>query len=227
MLLAAGAGAMGVRLGMPVQDVDGPQPRPELGVGEAADGRQVLRGAEVLQPHILLLDVRKLEQGGLELLRRIRAKSPRTKVLILADFVEENFIARALQHGAHGCALKTAPPTELIKAIRTIHAGEFWASRKLMTQVVENLRARVDEFQGSLSNMREVLTDREHEIVIWAAQGMTNNASATQVGISAKTVKTHLHHAFRKLHIRRRGQLPRFPFSPHPFPEPPLGPPLS
>jgi two-component system, NarL family, response regulator NreC len=178
-------------------------------VGEAADGRQVLSGVEALQPHILLLDVRMLKMGGLAGLPKIRAKSPRTKTLFLADFFEEEFIARALQHGAQGCLLKTAPATELVMAVRTTHAGELWVPRRLLTQVVETLRQRVEELQGAPSGMWEVLSDREHEVVMWAVQGMTNTEIATQLGISAKTVKTHLQNVFRKLKISRRGQLLR------------------
>lgn len=61
--------------------------------------------------------------------------------------------------------------------------------------------------QGSSSALREALTAREHEVVLWTVQGMTNNESAAQLGISAKTVKTHLEKVFRKLNLRRRGQL--------------------
>jgi DNA-binding NarL/FixJ family response regulator len=176
-------------------------------VGEAANGRQVLSGVEALHPHILLLDVRMPKLGGLAGLPKIRAKSPRTKTLFLTDFFEEEFIARALQRGAQGCLLKTAPATELVMAVRTTHAGELWAQRQLLSQVVENFRQRIDELQGPLSRMREVLTDREQEVVAWAVQGMTNKEIAAQLGVSAKTVKTHLQNVFRKLKVSRRVQL--------------------
>ena len=123
-------------------------------IGEATDGRQVLRRVEAFQPHILLLDVRMPNMDGLEVVPKIRARSPRTKNLILADYFAEDFIARALQGGMHGCLLKTALPTELVKVIRTIHAGEFWVPRRLLTQVVENLRHRVNELQGSTWKLR-------------------------------------------------------------------------
>jgi DNA-binding NarL/FixJ family response regulator len=176
-------------------------------VGEAADSRQALSRLEALQPHILLLGMRVPKMEGLKLLPRIRAKSPRTKILLVADSFEEDFIASALQDGVHGCMLTTTSPTELAKVICTIHAGEFWVQRKLLTQVVSNLRQRVDELEGSPSKLLDVLSDREHEVVIWAAHGMTNNEIATQLGISAKTVKTHLQNVYRKLNIRRRIQL--------------------
>jgi DNA-binding NarL/FixJ family response regulator len=176
-------------------------------VGEAANSRQALSRLEALQPHILLLGMRMPKMEGLKVLPRIRAKSPRTKILLVADSFEEDFIASALQDGVHGYVLTTTSPTELAKVICTIHAGEFWVQRKLLTQVVSNLRQRVDELEGSPSKLLDVLSDREHEVVIWAAHGMTNNEIATQLGISAKTVKTHLQNVYRKLNIRRRIQL--------------------
>jgi len=194
-------------------------------IGEVAHGRQVLNRVETLQPHILLLDLQMPKMGGLEVLPHIRTKSPRTKILIRAEYFEEDFIARGLQDGVHGCVLKSAPPTELVKAIRTIHAGEFWVQRRLLTRVVENLRYRMDELQGSAWKLRDVLSDREQEVVIWAVQGLTNKEIAAQLGISAKTVKTHLQHVFRKLNVRRRVQLSAL--SPHLLHSPRRAPPLS
>jgi DNA-binding NarL/FixJ family response regulator len=148
--------------------------------------------------------------GGLTGLPGIRANSPRTKTLFLADFCDEEFINQALQHGAEGCLPKTAPPTELLKAVRTAHAGELWAQRRLVTRVVKSLCQRIDELQESLSWIRQVLTNREQEVLAWTAQGMTNKEIAAQLSISEKTVKTHLQNIFRKLNVRRRAQLPHF-----------------
>jgi DNA-binding NarL/FixJ family response regulator len=176
-------------------------------VGTATNGPQLLPRVEALQPHVLLLDLRLPKIDRLAMLPKIRAKSPSTKILILADFCDEEFMARALQHGIQGWVLNAAPPTELVKAIRTTHAGELWAPRRLLTRVVEDLRHRLNELQGSSSALGEALTAREHEVVLWAVQGMTNKEIGTQLCISAKTVKTHLERVFRKLNLRRRGQL--------------------
>jgi two-component system, NarL family, response regulator LiaR len=173
-------------------------------VSEATDARQVLRRVEALHPHILLLDVQMPDTGGLQLLANIRGKSPETKILILADCLEEEFIAAALEHGVQGCLLKRVPPAELVNAVRTIHAGELWAQRKLLARVVERLRARVEELEGSAWQLREVLSEREQEVAILAVRGMTNKEIAVQLGISAKTVKTHLQNVFRKVKVRRR-----------------------
>jgi DNA-binding NarL/FixJ family response regulator len=195
-------------------------------VGEAAEGLQMLHRLEGLQPHILLLDMELLERGGREALRRIRVRSPRTKIVILADVFDEEIITRALQGGVQGFMLKTALLTELVKAIHSTYAGELWAQRKLLTGVVENLRRRVNELQGFPSERWAAVTEREQEVSIWAAQGMTNKEIATQLGISAKTVKTHLEKVFRKLNVRRRAQLSHCSLSSPPtYPASPLRPP--
>jgi DNA-binding NarL/FixJ family response regulator len=174
---------------------------------------------KTLQPDILLLDVEMPTTGGLELLGKIRGKSPKTKICLLADCFEEDIIIGALQRGAQGYLLKTAAPTELIKAIHTTHAGELWAPRKLLTQVLENLRRTVNELQGTPSQIQETLTDREQEVVTWAVQGLTNKEIAARLGVSETTVKTHLQNIFRKLKVRRRVQLTAH--SPHLASHPP------
>jgi two-component system, NarL family, response regulator YdfI len=163
--------------------------------------------AEALQPDILLLDVQLPKAGGLEILPNIRAKSPRTNVLILSGVLEDAFVAEALQQGAMGCLLKTATHADLVKAIRTTHAGELWAQRKVLTQVLERMRQKIKELQGPPLEWRETLTDREYEIVKWVIQGVMNKEIALQLGISEKTVKAHLRNIFRKLKVSRRAQL--------------------
>ncbi len=176
-------------------------------VGEAADGLQAIRLAEALQPDILLLDIRMPGLGGIEALPQIREKSPGTKVLILSGFSEDELMIQALQLGAKGYLSKLLMHRDLIKAIRTTYAGEVWAERKVLSEVLESLRQKMQEKNLPLSDMQEALTDREHEIVKWVIQGMTNKEIATRLGISDKTVKTHLSNIFNKLKISRRLQL--------------------
>jgi DNA-binding NarL/FixJ family response regulator len=176
-------------------------------VGEAADGLQAIRLAEALQPDILLLDIRMPGLGGIEALPQIREKSPGTKVLILSGFSEGELMIQALQLGAKGYLSKLLTHRDLIKAIRATYAGEVWAERKVLSEVLESLRQKMQEKNLPLSDMQETLTDREHEIVKWVIQGMTNKEIATRLGISDKTVKTHLSNIFNKLKISRRLQL--------------------
>ena len=178
-------------------------------IGEAADGPQALRMVEALQPDILLLDVQMPKAGRLEILPSIRTRSPRTNVLILSGVLEDTYIAEALQQGAMGYLLKTATHADLVKAIRTTHAGELWAQRRVLTQVLEHMRQQIRELQGPPLELQETLSDREREIVKWVMQGMLNKEIATQLGISEKTVKAHLRNIFRKLKVSRRAQLLR------------------
>lgn len=176
-------------------------------VGEAADGFQALSMAEALQPDILLLDIRMPEAGGLEVLPKIRSASPGTRVLILSGFLEEDLLIEALQQGARGYLLKTTTQEGLLKAIRSTYAGELWAERKLVTLVLENLIQRLSKLNVPLARAREALTDREQEIVVGVVQGKTNKEIASGLGISDKTVKTHLTNIFSKLKVSRRLQL--------------------
>ena len=176
-------------------------------VGEATDGLQALRLAEALQPDILLLDIYMPGVGGLEILPRLRVKCPKTKVLILSGFPESEFIEKALQEGAKGCLSKTLSHKELARAIRATQSGEVWAERKVLTQVLESLRQKISGLTLPSSETQGTLTEREQEIVKWVVQGKTNKEIATQLGISAKTVQTHLSNVFNKLKISRRLQL--------------------
>ena len=176
-------------------------------VGEAADGLQAMGLVEALQPDILLLDIRLPKLSGLEVLAKIRLKSPRTRTLILSGFFEDEHITEAFQHGAKGYLVKVATHQDLVKAIRTTHAGELWAERKVLSQVVDSLLQRMEGLNTPLSALRETLTEREQEVVKWVIQGMMNKEIAAQLGISEKTVKAHLSNIFSKLKVSRRLQL--------------------
>jgi len=182
-------------------------------IGEAADGVQMLRLMEALRPDVLMLDIQMPEVGGLEILAIVQGLSPRTKVLLLSARLEDDFISEALQQGAHGYLPKTATHRELLRAIRALAAGELWAPRTLLTLVVERLRQRALARQDLPPALRQPLTTREHEVVQGVRQGLTNREIATRLGISEKTVKTHLSSVFRKLYIRRRVDLLRSPLT--------------
>jgi DNA-binding NarL/FixJ family response regulator len=179
-------------------------------VGEAADGQQAMSLTESLQPDILLLDVRMPDVDGLEILPWIRAKCPLTKVLILSGFSEEEFVSTALELGAKGYLLKTLTHKDLLRAIHATYAGEIWAERRVLTQILETLRKKVSDLHGPLAETRETLTDREQEVVTWVMQGKTNKEVAAHLGISEKTVKTHVRNIFSKLRVSRRIQLPLY-----------------
>ncbi len=176
-------------------------------VGEAADSLQAVRMAEALQPDILLLTINMAGPSTLEAIALIRQKSAITQVLVLSRLPEDALIEQALQVGAKGYLSTALGYKDLIKAIQAVHAGEIWAERKVLAEVLEHLRQKTVATTAPLSERHEALTDREQEIVRWAIQGMTNKEIATRLGISDKTVKSHLGHIFGKLQISRRLQL--------------------
>ena len=176
-------------------------------VGEATDGLQALSMAETLQPDIMLLDIRMHGVDGLEVLDRIRAKSPTTKVLVLSGFFEEELLVEALEHGAKGYLQKISTRTDLVKAVRATHAGELWAQPKVLSQVLDSLLHKLTKPHFPVSELHSELTDREKEIVQRVVHGLTNKEIAAVLGISDLTVKTHLRNIFSKLHIGRRLQL--------------------
>jgi DNA-binding NarL/FixJ family response regulator len=180
-------------------------------VGEAADGLQLLRLVEALCPEVVVLDLQRPAVGDLEILPAIQAISPQTKVLLLSARLEDELLSEALLRGAHGYLPKTATHRELLRAIRALAAGELWAPRTLLTRVVESLRQRIEARPGLPPALRTPLTAREREVVQGVVQGLTNREIAAQLGISEKTVKTHLSSVFRKWHMRRRVDLLRAP----------------
>ncbi len=174
-------------------------------VGEAADGLEAVSLVEALRPDILLLDIRMPKLSGQEVLAQIRLKSPSTRPLILSGFFEEEYITEAFHRGAKGYLVKVTTHQDLLKAIRTTHAGELWAERKVLSQVVEGLLQRMEGL--TLSALRDNLTEREQEVVQWVIQGMMNKEIGAQLGISVKTVKAHLSNIFSKLKVSRRLEL--------------------
>ncbi len=174
-------------------------------VGEAVDGLEAVSLVEALQPDILLLDIRMPKLSGHEVLAQMRLKSPSTRTLILSGFFEEEYITEAFQRGAKGYLVKVTTHQDLLKAIRATHAGELWAERKVLSQVVEGLLQRMEGLTPSA--LRQTLTEREQEVVKWVIQGMMNKEIAAQLGISEKTIKAHLSNIFSKLKVSRRLEL--------------------
>jgi DNA-binding NarL/FixJ family response regulator len=178
-----------------------------LVVGEATDGHEALELAEALQPSVILIDAVMPRVGGPEVLSRLRAKSPATKVLVLSAYCKEEFVAEALMYGAKGYLLKTAAPHEITKAVRIAHAGDLWAGRRVVAKTFEVLLQKVYPEADLPHETEGDLTGREREVMRWAILGQRNKEIARHLGISEETVKTHLRNIFRKLQITRRSHL--------------------
>ncbi|PWB77187.1 MAG: hypothetical protein C3F08_10340 [Candidatus Methylomirabilota bacterium] len=178
-----------------------------ISVVGTVDGRQAADMAEAVRPDILLLTANKPGRMALDMLSMIRQRLPDTRVLILSEEADEEFIDNALQLGAKGCVAITANHKDLVKAIQTIDAGEVWVGRKLLAGVLDRLRRKTQELDHPFPETRGTLTSREQEVVGWVIQGLTNKQIAARLGISDKTVKSHISNIFSKLKINRRLQL--------------------
>ena len=171
-------------------------------VAEAENGEQAIQQARAHDPDVVLMDIRMPGVDGIEATRRMANQ----KILILTTFGLDDYIIEALRAGASGFLLKDAPLEELIRAIRTIAAGDAQLSpavtKRLLNQVARRLPSAVPRDSGLLA----ALTEREQEVLRLLAAGMTNAEIAAALVISEPTVKTHVSSVLQKLGLRDRVQ---------------------
>jgi two-component system, NarL family, response regulator LiaR len=174
-------------------------------VGEAADGDEAVALVEQTAPDVVLLDLVMPRVDGIEATRRIRERSPETRILVLTSFADDHTVLPAVRAGAAGYLLKDVQPPELARAIRTVHAGEALLAPAVATMLVEQLAAE----DGGDANAREErahLTPRELEVLAELARGRANKAIAFELGVSERTVKTHVSNILGKLGFTDRTQ---------------------
>jgi DNA-binding NarL/FixJ family response regulator len=172
-------------------------------VGEAADGIEALDLVQRTEPDVALLDLVMPRLGGLEAIRRIREVAPATRVLVLTSFADDDTVLPALRAGAAGYLLKDVQPPELVGAIRTVHAGEALLAPAVATMLVEQLAA---EDGDGAADRQEHLTPREREVLALLARGRANKVIARDLGVSERTVKTHVSNILGKLNLTDRTQ---------------------
>jgi DNA-binding NarL/FixJ family response regulator len=167
-------------------------------VGEAADGASAVEAVLALDPDVLLLDLAMPGVDGVAALQRLRERGARTRVIVLTSFGEDDRLFAALRAGAAGFLLKDAEPAELVRAIRSAHAGQAPLSPAVATRVV-------GELARGASAAHE-LTPRELEVLKLIARGRSNKRIAVELGVAEKTVKTHVGHVLAKLGVADRTQ---------------------
>jgi len=178
-------------------------------VGEAADGEEAVALVERTAPDVVLLDLVMPRVDGLEAIRRIRECAPATRVLVLTSFADDRTVLPAVRAGAAGYLLKDVQPPELAEAIRTVHAGEALLAPTVATMLVEQLAAEDGAATGpggAPSNAPSHLTPRELEVLAEIARGRANKAIAFDLGVSERTVKTHVSNILGKLGFSDRTQ---------------------
>ena len=187
----------------------GAQPDMEV-VGEAADGTEAVREALALRPDVVLMDVAMAGEGGLEATRRIRAKDPGIKVLVLSMYDDESYLRRALDAGASGYALKRAADTELLSAIRAVAREEVYLHPALTRVLVADLLGREAASPPPPRPDAPHLSEREVEVLRLVALGHTNQEIADSLYLSVKTVESYKGRLMEKLGLRGRAALVRY-----------------
>lgn len=177
-------------------------------VGEAADGAAAITQAKALNPDVVLMDIRMPGVNGIEATAEI-TRTLDTKVLILTTFDLDEYAFGGLRAGASGFLLKDTRPAELIEAIRTVASGEAVVSPRITRRMLEMFAGQLPSgatASGQVDPRIASLTPRETEILCLVARGMSNAEIASELMVSATTVKTHVGSVLAKLGVRDRVQ---------------------
>jgi DNA-binding NarL/FixJ family response regulator len=172
-------------------------------VAEAADGEHAVDAAARHRPDVVLMDIQMPGMDGLEATRRITAAG--TRVVVLTTFERDDYILDAVRAGASGYLLKSAPPEDLLDALRAAVDGAAHLSPSVTRRVLDRLAAEApasDEARRRLDH----LTEREIEVLCLVAAGLSNAEIAERLVLGEATVKTHVSRVLAKLHLRDRVQ---------------------
>jgi len=173
-------------------------------VGEATDGHEAFDLAMKTKPDMILMDVDMPRLDGVTATRLIKGCLPDVKVLMLSVHDEDARIVAAVQAGACGYILKDADHAEFLRIIRATYRGKQVHSPFMPDGFARNVVSALQEAGSETSAGIALLTEREREILAYAASGRGNKDIADQLCISLDTVKTHLHHIYRKLGVAGR-----------------------
>ncbi len=177
-------------------------------VGEASDGQEAIAATQRLAPDVVLMDINMPGLGGLEATLAIRRENPRTKILVLTQYDDREYVTRFIKSGASGYILKRAAGSELASAVRAVHRGGLVVDPALAREVLApsgqpTVAASGDELYQSL-------TDREKQVLKLVAEGNSNKEVAQLLAISVKTAMSHRERVMQKLEIHNRTELVKF-----------------
>jgi DNA-binding NarL/FixJ family response regulator len=180
--------------------------KPDLEVmGEAEHGQQAVEQALLLQPDVVLMDVRMPVMDGVAATRVLHEQAPQIKVLILTTFGDEEYVTQAMRYGAKGYLLKDTPSEELAEAIRAVQRGYTHFGPGLFEKMMTAPVPESSEPAITLPEHTE-LTPREQEVLRLIADGKSNREIGETLYISERTVKNHVNSILRRLNLRDRTQ---------------------
>lgn len=174
-------------------------------VAEASDGLEAVAQARTCRPDVALMDIRMPKLDGIAATRRILAdRGTVTRVLILTTFDLDEYVYEAVRAGASGFLLKAAPPAQLVNGVRVIAAGDALLAPSITQRLLERFARRPPP--GGVPDAVAELTEREREVLVHLARGLSNAEIATTIAVAEATVKTHVTRVLSKLGCRDRLQ---------------------
>ena len=175
-------------------------------MGEAENGEDGYEKAMALRPDVILMDLVMEVMDGIESTKKILKEWPEARILIVTSFIDDEKVYPAIEAGASGYLLKTSTAHEIANAIRKTYNGERVLEPEVTTKMMEQLSNR------NRHVLHEELTNREQEILLLIAQGMSNQEIADELFITLKTVKTHVSNILAKLEVEDRTQAAIYAF---------------
>jgi DNA-binding NarL/FixJ family response regulator len=169
-------------------------------VAEAASGEEAVEATKRLHPDIAIMDIAMPGMGGIEATRAIKVSCPETAVLVLSAYDDEPYLMKLLEVGAAGFLLKSVHGQELISAIRAVSRGES----VLQPSIAEKIMLRMSSQTEAQQSMTDLLSEREFEVLRLAARGLPNKEIARRLGLSIRTVHSHLANIFMKMQVGSR-----------------------
>ncbi|MFJ5709944.1 MULTISPECIES: response regulator transcription factor [unclassified Streptomyces] len=182
-------------------------------VGEAVNGREAVAQVAALRPDVVLMDIRMPELNGIEATREIVAADADAKVLVLTTFDLDEYVYQALRAGASGFLLKDASARQLAEGVRVVAAGEALLAPTVTKRLITEFAKSADTAPKApaVSQVGE-LTERETEVLVLIAQGLSNQEIAGHLVVAESTIKTHVSRILVKLGLRDRTQAAVFAY---------------
>ena len=186
-------------------------------VGEAVNGREAVDRVRELAPDVVLMDIRMPELNGIEATREIVAADTRSKVLVLTTFDLDEYVYQALRAGASGFLLKDASARQLADGVRVVASGEALLAPTVTRRLITEF-SKLSQSSQSPRIMRSAqaaygdLTERETEVLVLIAQGLSNAEIAERLVVAESTIKTHVSRILVKLGLRDRTQAAVFAY---------------
>ena len=172
-------------------------------VGEASNGREMIRLTESLHPDVAVVDIRMPLLNGIDAVRELSRSCPKTKTILLTQHEEQQYIQEALEAGVRGYVLKSQVASDLVQAIQQVARGEFYLSPGVSKAIVEAYRTKS-------TRPADPLSGRERQVLQLIAEGKSTKDVAVVLGVSVKTAESHRSRLMRKLDIHETATLVRY-----------------